>query len=84
MTSMSMPTLAGFGIGRMQMPMAAQAILLGGHVRVDLEDNLRLDKGVAASNGTRVERVVRLIECMGASLKTPAEVRRKTRLRPRG
>ena len=42
---------AGFGIGRMQMPMAAQAVLLGGNVRVGLEDNLWLDKGVLATNG---------------------------------
>ena len=54
-------TWAGFGIGRMQMPMAAQAVLLGGHVRVGLEDNLWLDKRVAASNGTLVERAVKLI-----------------------
>ena len=44
--------LAGFGIGRWQMPMAAQAMILGGHVRVGLEDNLYLDKGVYASNGS--------------------------------
>jgi uncharacterized protein (DUF849 family) len=47
---------AGFGIGRMQMPMVAQAMLLGGHVRVGLEDNIWLDRGVHASNGTLVER----------------------------
>ena len=40
---------AGFGIGRMQMPMVAQAMLLGGHVRVGLEDNLWLDRGVPAT-----------------------------------
>ncbi|CAH2911606.1 MAG: beta-keto acid cleavage protein [uncultured Paraburkholderia sp.] len=47
---------AGFGIGRMQMPMVAQAMLLGGHVRVGLEDNIWLDKGVPATNGTLVQR----------------------------
>lgn len=76
-------TWAGFGIGRMQMPMAAQAILLGGHVRVGLEDNLWLDKGVPASNGSLVERVVRLIECMGARPMTPAEGRARMNLKPR-
>ena len=77
-------TWAAFGIGRMQMPMAAQAILLGGHVRVGLEDNLWLDKGVHASNGSLVERVVKLIECMGARPMTPAEGRVRMNLKPRG
>jgi len=76
-------TWAGFDIGRMQMPMAAQAILLGGNVRVGLEDNLWLDKGVPASNGSLVERVVKLIECMGARPMTPAEGRARMNLKPR-
>ena len=76
-------TWAGFGIGRMQMPMAAQAILLGGNVRVGLEDNLWLDKGVPASNGSLVDRVVNLIQCMGARPMTPAEGRVKMGLKPR-
>lgn len=76
-------TWAGFGIGRMQMPMAAQAMLLGGNVRVGLEDNLWLDKGVPASNGSLVERVIKLIECMGAKPMTPAEGRVKMNLKPR-
>ncbi|MCY7307823.1 MAG: 3-keto-5-aminohexanoate cleavage protein [Rhodoferax sp.] len=77
-------TWAAFGIGRMQMPMAAQAILLGGHVRVGLEDNLWLDRGVAASNGSLVERVIKLIECMGAKPMTPAQGRVRMGLKPRG
>ncbi len=77
-------TWAGFGIGRMQMPMAAQAILLGGNVRVGLEDNLWLDKGVPASNGSLVDRVVNLIQCMGARPMTPAEGRVKMGLKQRG
>jgi uncharacterized protein (DUF849 family) len=77
-------TWAGFGIGRMQMPMAAQAVLLGGHVRVGLEDNLWLDKGVPASNGSLVERVIKLIECMGARPMTPAQGRVKMGLKARG
>ncbi len=76
-------TWAGFGIGRMQMPMAAQAVLLGGHVRVGLEDNLWLDKGVHASNGTLVERVRQLLGNMGAKAMTPAEGRVAMGLKPR-
>ena len=71
---------AGFGIGRMQMPMAAQAVLLGGNVRVGLEDNIWLDKGVPASNGQLVERVVELLACMGARPMSPAEGRVKMKL----
>jgi len=74
---------AAFGIGRMQMPMAAQAVLLGGHVRVGLEDNLWLDKGVPASNGSLVERVIKLIECMGARPMSPAAGRAKMGLKAR-
>ena len=77
-------TWAAFGIGRMQMPMAAQAILLGGNVRVGLEDNLWLAKGVPASNGQLVERVIELIGCMGAKPMTPAQGRVKMNLKPRG
>jgi len=66
---------AGFGIGRMQFPMVAQAMLLGGHVRVGLEDNLYLDKGVFASNGQLVERAVRIIESLGGRVQTPEEAR---------
>ena len=74
---------AGFGIGRMQMPMVAQAVLLGGNVRVGLEDNLYLGKGVFASNGQLVEKAIRIIELLGARALTPAEARRKLRLPPR-
>jgi 3-dehydrocarnitine:acetyl-CoA trimethylamine transferase len=74
---------AGFGIGRAQMPMVAQAVLLGGNVRVGLEDNLYLDKGVFASNGKLVERAVRIVELMGARTLGPAEARPKLGLKPR-
>ena len=74
---------AGFGIGRMQMPMVAQAVLLGGNVRVGLEDNLYLGKGVFASNGQLVEKAVKIIELLGARALTPAEARRKLNLPPR-
>ena len=71
---------AGFGIGRMQMPMAAQAVLLGGNVRVGLEDNLWLEKGVLATNGQLVERVSEILTRMGARILTPAEGRAKMNL----
>jgi len=72
---------AGFGISRMQMPMAAAAVAMGGNVRVGLEDNVWLDRGVLASNGQLVERVVGIIERMGARVLTPAEARVKLGLR---
>ena len=68
---------AGFGISRMQMPMVAQAVLLGGNVRVGLEDNIYLDRGVLASNGMLVERAVEIIERMGARVVGPDEARAK-------
>lgn len=66
---------AAFGIARQQMPMVAQSALLGGNVRVGLEDNLYLSRGVFASNGQLVERARTIIECMGMSVATPAEAR---------
>ncbi|EJM93905.1 MULTISPECIES: BKACE family enzyme [Pseudomonas] len=75
---------AGFGIGRMQMPMAAQAVLLGGNVRVGLEDNLWLDKGVLATNGQLVERAGEILSRLGARVLTPAEGRAKMGLTKRG
>jgi len=68
---------AGFGISRMQMPMVAQAVLLGGNVRVGLEDNIFLDRGVLATNGMLVERAVEIIERMGARVIGPDEARAK-------
>lgn len=75
---------AGFGIGRMQMPMAAQAVLLGGNVRVGLEDNLWLDKGVLATNGQLVERAGEILSRLGARVMTPAEGRIRMGLTKRG
>jgi uncharacterized protein (DUF849 family) len=75
---------AGFGIGRMQMPMVAQMVLLGGHVRVGLEDNLYLSRGVTATNAQLVERASTIIEAMGARVVTPAEGRDRLGLKPRG
>ncbi|PAU74374.1 BKACE family enzyme [Halomonas salipaludis] len=72
---------AAFGIGRQQMPMVAQAVLLGGHARVGLEDNLYLKKGVLASNGQLVEKAATLIDNLGARVMTPAETRAHLSLR---
>jgi 3-dehydrocarnitine:acetyl-CoA trimethylamine transferase len=72
---------AGFGISRLQMPMVAQAMLLGGNVRVGLEDNLFLSKGVPATNGQLVERAVTIVESLGATVATPAEARKILGLR---
>lgn len=72
---------SGFGISRMQMPMAAAAVAMGGNVRVGLEDNLYLDRGVLASNGQLVERVVGIIERMGSRIMSPAETRTRLNLR---
>lgn len=66
---------SGFGIGAMQMPMVAQAALLGGNVRVGLEDNLYLQRGQLATNAQLVERARTLLELMGVSVRTPQATR---------
>ena len=68
---------ASFGISRMQMPMVAKSVLLGGNVRVGLEDNLYLERGVFASNGQLVEKAVGIIERLGARVLSPDEARVK-------
>ena len=70
-----------FGISRMQMPMAAQALLLGGNIRVGLEDNLYLERGVFATNAQLVERAVGIIESLGCAVATPDEAREMLGLR---
>lgn len=66
----------GFGIGRAEFPMVAQAWLLGGHVRVGMEDNLYLAKGVLAeSNAALVARAVDILRGVGAAPATPIEAR---------
>ena len=70
-----------FAISRMQMPWVAQAILLGGNVRVGLEDNLYLSKGVYASNAQLVEKARAIVEAMGARVLSPAQAREKLQLR---
>jgi uncharacterized protein (DUF849 family) len=69
-----------FAISRMQMPWVAQSILLGGNVRVGLEDNLYLRKGVYASNAQLVEKARGIIEAMGAQIITPAQARERLKL----
>ncbi len=72
---------AAFGISSHEMPMVAQAVLLGGNVRVGLEDNLYLEKGVLATNGQLVEKAARIVHDLGARTLTPAETRQKLGLK---
>ena len=72
-----------FAIGRMQMPWVAQSVLLGGHVRVGLEDNLYLGRGNKVTNAALVENAVTIIRAMGAEVATPDEAREILSLRPR-
>jgi uncharacterized protein (DUF849 family) len=66
-----------FGISLYQFPMVAQAVLLGGHVRVGLEDNIYLGKGeLAPSNAALVEKAAKIIEILGDHVATPAEARK--------
>jgi uncharacterized protein (DUF849 family) len=69
-----------FAVSRMQMPWVAQSILLGGNVRVGLEDNLYLSRGVYASNAQLVEKARTIIEAMGARILTPAQTRERLQL----
>lgn len=66
---------AAFGISRAQFPMLAQAVLLGGHVRVGLEDNHYLERGVFADNAQLVEKGVKIIRALGGEVASPAEAR---------
>jgi uncharacterized protein (DUF849 family) len=76
-------TWSAFGVGRLQMPMVAQAVLLGGNVRVGLEDNLYLGKGVLATNAQLVERAVEIIEHLGARVLSAADTRTRLGLAAR-
>lgn len=73
---------AAFGISRWEFPMLAQAVTLGGHVRVGLEDNLYLSKGEYASNATLVEKAVRIIREVGAEPVEPARAAEILKLSP--
>ncbi len=74
-----------FGIGREQMPMLAHTLLLGGNIRVGLEDNLYMSRGVWATNGQLVERAYTLVNAVGGyEVATPAETREILKLRTPG
>jgi uncharacterized protein (DUF849 family) len=66
---------SAFSIGRMQLPFVAMAALIGGNVRVGLEDNLLLERGVPATNAQLVERAVAILDAMNVRILTAAEVR---------
>lgn len=68
-------TFSAFSLGRNQMAFAAAAVLAGGNVRVGLEDNLMLDRGVLATNAQLVERAAAIVSKMGARVIGPEEVR---------
>jgi 3-dehydrocarnitine:acetyl-CoA trimethylamine transferase len=72
---------SAFSIGRMQLPFVAMAALVGGNVRVGLEDNIYLSRGKLASNGELTERAVRILESMNVRILGPDDVREKLRLR---
>ncbi len=76
-------TFSAFALGRNEMPFVAAAILAGGNVRVGLEDNLYLERGVLATNAQLVERAVGIIENMGARVIGPEQVREKMQLQKR-
>lgn len=80
-------TFTAFALGRNQMAYVAAAVLAGGHVRVGLEDNLMLERGVLAENYQLVAKARNIIEAMGARVIGPQEVRNKlnlTKRLPRG
>jgi len=74
---------SAFSVGRNEMPYVAAAVLAGGNVRVGLEDNLYLEKGVLATNPQLVERAVQIVTNMGVSVMGPAAVREKLQLQKR-
>jgi uncharacterized protein (DUF849 family) len=74
---------AAFGISHHEMPMAALAVIMGGNVRVGLEDNLYLERGVLATNAQLVEKAARIIRDLGANILSPAETRQKLKLENR-
>jgi uncharacterized protein (DUF849 family) len=71
---------SAFSIGRMQLPYVAMAALAGGNVRVGLEDNIYLSRGVLATNAQLVERAVAMLEAMNVRVLGPADVRDKLAL----
>ncbi|MCY4396946.1 MAG: 3-keto-5-aminohexanoate cleavage protein [Rhodospirillaceae bacterium] len=76
-------TFSAFSLGRNQLPYVALTLLAGGNIRVGLEDNLWLDRGVLATNADLVERAVGVAENMGVRVLGPDAVREKLALRKR-
>ena len=74
---------SAFALGRNEMPYVAAAVLAGGNVRVGLEDNLYLSRGVLATNAQLVERAVTIIENLGAAVIGPERVRERLKLTKR-
>ena len=74
---------SAFSIGRQQFPYVAMAVLAGGNVRVGLEDNLYLEKGVYASNAQLVERAVTILSALNVAIMGADEVRKKLALKKR-
>ncbi len=76
-------TWSAFSLGRFEMPYVAASVLAGGNVRVGLEDNLFVERGVPATNGALVDRSVTIIENLGARVIGPDAVRKKLNLTKR-
>jgi uncharacterized protein (DUF849 family) len=74
---------SAFGVGRMQMPMVAQTVLLGGNIRVGLEDNLYMEKGLLATNVSLVQRARSIIELLGVRVLSASEARERLGLQSR-
>ncbi|WP_078393988.1 3-keto-5-aminohexanoate cleavage protein [Shouchella patagoniensis] len=72
---------SAFGIGRMQLPIVAQAALLGGNVRVGLEDNLYLEKGVLGTNEQLVDKAVNVLNSVNLEPMSPQEAREILKLK---
>jgi uncharacterized protein (DUF849 family) len=74
---------SAFSISRMQLPYVGMAAIAGGNVRVGLEDNIYLSKGVLATNGSLVERAVTILAAMNVRVLGPSEVRSMLKLQKR-
>jgi uncharacterized protein (DUF849 family) len=74
---------SAFSLGRDQMPFVAAAVLAGGNVRVGLEDNLFLERGVLATNAQLVEKAAGIVQALGANILSPDAVRTKLGLTKR-
>jgi len=75
-------TWTATGIGKTEIPLAAMAIAMGGHVRVGLEDNLFLPDGQPASNARLVEKVTAIARGIGRQIASPDEARAILSLNP--